>query len=115
MPVITIQLDDDVHRRLKLRAAGANLSMSALVRPLIEDAAYPGGRYVYTSQDELIGISIQTFAIVAELAGAQAPRALEQGLAQARNMLRDRGLLASDLDAAAGTSAVAASRTEDVR
>ena len=115
MPVITIQLDHDVHRRLKLRAAGANLSISAFVRPLIEDAAYPGGRYVYTSQDELIGIAIQTFAIIAELAGAQAPRALEQGLAQARNMLRERGLLGSDLDAVAGTGPVAASRPESVR
>jgi predicted transcriptional regulator len=115
MPVITIRLDDHVHYRLKLRAAGANLSISALIRPLIEDAAYPGGRYVYTSQDELIGIAIQTFAIVAELAGAQAPRALEQGIAQARNMLRERGLLAANIDALAGIDQVGASHREGAR
>lgn len=115
MRVITIRLEEDVYRKLKLRAAGANLSISALIRPLIEDAAYPGGRYVYTSQDELIGIAIQTFAIVAELASAQAPRALEQGIAQARNMLRERGLLSADLDPFAGVGAVAASHPETDR
>jgi len=112
MPVITIRLDDDVHRRLKLRAAGANLSISAFVRPLIEDAAYPGGRYIYTSQDELLGIAIQTFALVAELTGAQAPRALDQGLAHARAMLRERGLLGSDLDPLSGGMHVAAAHPE---
>ena len=93
MSTITIRLDDRLHRRLKLRAAHANLSVAAFLRPLIEDAAYPGGRYVYTGQDELIGIAIQTFSLVAELAAAQSPSILEQGMTNARNMLRERGLL----------------------
>ena len=98
MPVVTIHLDQELHRQLKLRAAGASLSMSALLRPLIEDAAFPGGRYVYTTQDELIGIAIQTFVLVAELAGAQSPTLVERGMANARTMLRDRGLLKPEDD-----------------
>jgi hypothetical protein len=110
--VITIRLDDDVHRHLKFRAAGANLSISAFVRPLIEDAAYPGGRYVYTSQDELLGVAIQTFAILGELGRALAPQALEQGLDNARTMLRERGLLSGDLDSFVGSEPMAAVRQE---
>jgi len=93
MPVITIQLEDELHRRLKRRAANANLSISAFVRPLIEDAAIPGGRYIFTGQDELLGIAIQTFAVLAELASDQSPRVLEMGMANARTLMRDRGLL----------------------
>lgn len=96
MPVITIKLDDELHRRLRLRAAGANLSLSAFLRPLIEDAAYPGGRYVYTVQDELLGIALQSFAILAELANAQSPEVLARGTSKARDLLRDRGLLPDD-------------------
>jgi hypothetical protein len=98
MPVVTIHLDHELHGQLKLRAAGAGLSMSAFLRPLIEDAAFPGGRYVYTTQDELIGIAIQTFVLVAELAGANSPALVERGMANARLMLRDRGLLKPEDD-----------------
>lgn len=98
MPVVTIHLDHELHRQLKLRAGGANLSMSAFLRPLIEDAAFPGGRYVYTSQDELIGIAIQTFMLLAELATAQSPAVVERGMAGARVMLRERGLLKPESD-----------------
>lgn len=113
MPVITILLDDQVHRRLKLRAAGANLSMSAFLRPLIEDAAFPGGRYVYTSQDELLGIAIQTFAFVAELTAAHSSRAFDQGTASARAMLRERGLLVQDDATSARNGSDTALREED--
>lgn len=98
MPVITILLEDELHRRLKLRAAGANLSISAFLRPLIEDAAFPGGRYVYTGQDEILGVAVQTFAIVTELASAQSPEVLERAAGNARRLLRERGLTGSDRD-----------------
>jgi hypothetical protein len=49
------------------------------------------------------------------LAGAQAPRALEQGIAQARNMLRERGLLAANIDSLAGIDQVGASHRESAR
>ncbi|GFZ77899.1 CopG family transcriptional regulator [Sphingobium fuliginis] len=91
MPVITIQLEGELHRRLKRRAATANLSISALVRPLIEDVAI--GRGGYTGQDELMGIAIQTYALVAEMVADRSPQLLARGTANARLLMRDRGLL----------------------
>lgn len=93
MPVITIQLEQELHRRLKRRAATANLSISALVRPLIEDVAIGRGGYIFTGQDELMGIAIQTYALVAEMAADQSPQILSRGTANARLLMRDRGLL----------------------
>jgi plasmid stability protein len=97
MPVISIRLDDELHHRLRLRADGAQLSISALLRPVIADAVYPGGRYLYTSHDELIGIAIQTYAMLVTLARTQSPQAFEEGIAQGRTLLREHGLLPSDL------------------
>ena len=96
MTVMTSRIDDDIYYRLRLRAAGANLSISKFLRPLIEDAAQPGGRYVYTAQDELLAIAMQSFAILAELANAQSPTLLEQAIANGRDLLRGRGLLGPD-------------------
>lgn len=98
MPFITIRLEDDLHRRLRQRAAGANLSISAFLRPLIEDAVYPGGRYIYTTQDELLGVALQTFALVTELAASQSSDVLPRATSSARTLLRDRGLLPSEND-----------------
>ena len=115
MPVVTIRLDHHVHRELKLRAASNNLSISALVRPLVEEAAFPGGRYVYTSQDEVLGVAVQTFALLAELARVQAPDALRQGISSARSMLRERGLLPPDVEPFVGAGTVAATHSESPR
>lgn len=93
MPVISIRIDDDIYYRLRLRAAGANLSISKFLRPLIEDAAQPGGCYVYTAQDELLSIAMQSFAILAELANSQSPKVLERAITNGRELLRGRGLL----------------------
>lgn len=96
MPTMTIRIDDEVYYRLRLRAAGANLSISAFLRPLIRDAAMPGGCYVYTAQDELLGVAIQSFAILAELANAHSPELLERAASNGRELLRGRGLLGPD-------------------
>lgn len=93
MPVMSLRIDDEVYYRLRLRAAGANLSISAFLRPLIRDAAMPGGCYVYTAQDELLSVAMQSFAILAELANAHSPELLEQAVANGRDLLRGRGLL----------------------
>ena len=93
MRTLSIKVDDALHRRLSIRALGANLTMSEFVRPLIEEAAYPGNRYVHSSQDELLSIAIQTFALLAALATESSPQVAERGMADARNLLRERGLL----------------------
>ena len=115
MPVITIQLEERLHRRLKLRAAGAQLSVSAFLRPLIEDAAFPGGRYVYTSQDELLGIAIQIYAMLAEFVSEQSPQALQAGAKLGRDMLRERRLLSPDDDPFVDVGGAARSSGEDGR
>lgn len=97
MRVMTIKVEEALHMRLKLRAAAANLTISEMVRPLLEEAAWPGGRYVFTGQDELLGVAIQTFALVAELTAAQSPSLLERGSFEARRLMRERGLIGSDL------------------
>ncbi|MGE6694387.1 CopG family transcriptional regulator [Sphingobium limneticum] len=98
MRTLSIKVDEALFRKLRLRAYGANLSMSEFVRPLIEEAAHPGRRYVHSSQDELLSVSIQTFAILAVLAAETSPRVVERGMADARHLLRERGLLDPEKD-----------------
>lgn len=93
MRVMSIRLDDELHRKLRRRAYAANLSLSKFLHPLLEDAAFPGGKYVYSGQDELLGIALQTFAILSSVASETSPDAFQRGLAHARDMLSQRGLL----------------------
>ena len=102
MRTLSIRIDDALHRRLRLRAYGANLSVSEFLRPLIEDAAVPGGRYAYTSQDELLGVALQTYALLAEMAAQQSGGIVERALTASRAMLRERGLLDPEEEAASG-------------
>jgi hypothetical protein len=98
MRTLSIKIDEALHRRLRLRAYGANLTISEMVRPLLEEAAYPGSRYVHSSQDELLSVGIQTFAILAALAAETSPRVIERGMDDARHLLRERGLLDPEKD-----------------
>jgi hypothetical protein len=90
---ISVRIDDALYERLNRRAAGADLSFSKFVRSVLEQAADPGGRYIYSSQDEILATCIQIFSIVATATGQQSPKALEQAKADARDMLLKRGLL----------------------
>jgi len=90
---LSVRIDEALYERLLGRAYGANLSLSEFIRRLLQEAAQPGGRYIFTANDELLGIAIQTFALLATLAGEQSPAALEKGTARAREMLDQQGLL----------------------
>jgi hypothetical protein len=90
---ISVRIDDALYERLNRRAAGADLSFSKFVRSVLEQAADPGGRYIYSSQDEILATCIQIFSIVATATGQQSPKALEQAKADARDMFLKRGLL----------------------
>ena len=93
MRVVSVRLDEELYRKLRRRAYAANLSLSRFLQPLLEDAAYPGGKYVYSGQDELLAIAMQTFAILSSVASERSPDAFQRGLAHARDMLDRRGLL----------------------
>lgn len=96
MPKINFRLDGSLHVALMRRARGANLSLSGLVRQLLEQAVDERRRYVFTSQDEILATSIQILSILATSVGQQSPKALEQGMAQARTILAERGLLGGE-------------------
>ena len=90
---LNIRVDASLHERLSRRAHGANLSLSAFIRSVLEQAADPNRRYVFSSQDEILATSIQILTILATTVGRRSPEALEQGMAEARELLRERGLL----------------------
>jgi RHH-type transcriptional regulator, rel operon repressor / antitoxin RelB len=93
---ISVRIDTSLYERLTRRAAGADLSFSTFVRSVLQQAADPGGRYIYSSQDEILATCIQILSIVATATGQQSPNALEKGMADARALLLQRGLLGQD-------------------
>lgn len=96
MASLSLRIDDDLHARLSKRARSVGITVTELVRPLLEQAADPRRGYVYTTQDEILSGVIQTLAIVAASVRKRSPELLEQGMTDARQMLADRGLLASE-------------------
>ena len=95
---ISVRVDDTLYLRLQRRAQGANLSLSDFVRSVLIQAADPRGRYIYSSQDELLGICIQILTLVATSIGERSPQVLERGMADASAVLKERGLLGSEQD-----------------
>jgi len=96
LPKLNFRLDESLHAALRRRALGANLSLSGFIRQLLEQAVDERKRYVFSSQDEILATSIQILSIVATSVGEQSPSALEQGMAQARMILAERGLLGGE-------------------
>jgi hypothetical protein len=93
VPKVNFRLDGSLHAALMRRARGANLSLSGFIRQALEQAVDERKRYVFSSQDEILATSIQILSILATSVGQQSPKALEQGMAQARSILLERGLL----------------------
>lgn len=93
MAHLSIRIDDELHGRLARRARIVGVTITELIRPLLEQAADPRSGYVYTTQDEILSGVVQTLAIVAASVREHSPELLEKGMAEARQMLLDRGLL----------------------
>lgn len=93
MPQINFRADDALAESLQRRAVGANLSLSAYMRRIAEQSVDERQRYVFSSQDEILATAIQILSILATSVGQQSPKALEQGMADARVILAERGLL----------------------
>lgn len=96
MARVTIRIDDALYLRLQRRARSVGVSVAELLRPAIDQAADPRSGYVYTTQDEILSGVIQTLAIVAASIRRRSPETLEEGMADAKQMLSDRGLLPSE-------------------
>ncbi len=95
---ISVRVDSALHDRLNRRAAGADLSLSVFIRSVLEQAADPRGRYIYSSQDEILATCIQILTILGTSVGQRTPDVLQKGMAEARGILRDRGLLDPEAD-----------------
>ena len=93
MAHISIRIDDELHSRLSRRARVVGVTITELIRPLLEQATDARSGYIYTTQDEILSGVLQTLAIVAASIRRGSPEALKEGMADAREMLLDRGLL----------------------
>lgn len=96
MQKINFRIDDRLDRELRRRAFGAGLSVSDFARRALEQAVDERKRYVFSSQDEILATAIQILSIVATSVGERSPKALEQGMAQARAILAERWLLGDE-------------------
>lgn len=95
---VSVRVDDALYQRLQRRALGTNLSLSDFVRSVLVEAADSRGRYIYSSQDELLGIGIQILTLLATSIGSRSPEILERGMQDAKAILRERGLLDPEQD-----------------
>lgn len=93
MTKLNIRVDDALYARLGRRAHGAGLPLSTFCRNVLTQAADPQNRYVFSSNDEILSALIQTLTILATFVGQQSPKALEGGMAEAKELLAERGLL----------------------
>ncbi|MCP3731285.1 CopG family transcriptional regulator [Sphingomonas sp. MG17] len=93
MPVVSIRMDEELHRKLRLRAYGANLSLSKFLQPVLDEAATPGSKYPFSSNDEILAIAIQIFALLSEAALHLSPDLPHKAIGRARVLLAERGLL----------------------
>jgi hypothetical protein len=98
VPRITTRFEESLHERLIERSAALRMRPSTYVRDLVaRDLGLDPGGY-HARFDELHATAIQTLAILAASVGKSAPDMLEQGMADAKDLLRDRGLLDPEAD-----------------
>lgn len=100
MARFTIRLDDALYDRLLEQAARSGITPSAYLRDVLTryEGQDPAG--YHARFDELHATAIQTLAILAASVGRRAPDLLAQGMADARRLLRERGLLDPEQDPA---------------
>lgn len=89
----TIRLDDALLDRIVDQARAAGTTPSAFIRGVLYrfEGSDPGG--YHDRLDEIHATGIQTLAILAKSIGRRTPDVLEEGLGDARRLLKERGLL----------------------
>lgn len=98
MPRLTVRMDEALLNRIVARATGLNISPSFFVREIL--TRDPGIDLLgyHARFDELHATAIQILSILAASIGRATPDALKQGMDDARDLLRDRGLLDPEAD-----------------
>lgn len=102
MVKLNFRIDEELNERLIRRAVAADLSLSEFIRAVLAQAAEPNRGYIFSSKDEILATSIQLLSILVVAVGRRSPEAVEQGMAEARALLAERGLLDPDLEPQAG-------------
>lgn len=93
MARVTIRFKDALYERLVVGARAANTNVADYVRDILD--RYEGmdaGGY-HARFDELHATNIQVFAILAATVGGLHPDLLARGVADARALLLERGLI----------------------
>jgi hypothetical protein len=98
MARITIRLSDELFERLLDQAATLDTTPSGYIRDVLERFEGNDPTGYHARFDELHATAIQTLAILAKSVGVRAPALLEEGLSEARRLLRERGLLDPEHD-----------------
>ena len=98
MARISFRLDDVLYDRVLDQARSKGTTPSAVIRDILEryEGSDPGG--YHDRLDEIHATGIQTLAILAKSIGKRTPEVLEEGLTDARRLLRERGLLDPEQD-----------------
>ncbi|WP_447725502.1 hypothetical protein [Sphingomonas koreensis] len=98
MARITIRLDDALHDRIVDQARSRGTTPSGFIRDILDrfEGSDPGG--YHDRLDEIHATGIQTLAILAKSIGRRTPEVLEEGIGEARRLLKERGLLDPEQD-----------------
>lgn len=93
MARVTIRFKDALYERLVVGARDAQTSVADYVRDILDRYEGTDARGYHGRFDELHATNIQVFAILAAYVSARHPDLLARGVADARTLLLDRGLI----------------------
>ena len=99
MKLISLKIEDDVHRRLRAESKRSGASLSAQVRFALErqaKALEARGGDLDARLDEILSTLLQTYVVLATSVGTRSPAVLEQAHAETKRVLIERGLHAPD-------------------
>ncbi|WHU04268.1 MULTISPECIES: hypothetical protein [unclassified Sphingomonas] len=100
MARFTLRLDDALFDWALDQSRRGGITPSAFIRDVLQRAQGADPGEFHDRLDEIHATGIQTLAILATSIGKRTPETLEEGLREARRLLRERGLLDPEQDQA---------------
>lgn len=96
MPRLTIRLDDELYHRLIDRSRTTGTTPSAYVRDVLVRFEGTDPLGYHGRLNDIDGTTVQILAMLCTWMAEAAPKALQNGMTEARAMLLERGLLAEE-------------------
>ncbi|WDA37035.1 hypothetical protein [Sphingobium sp. YC-XJ3] len=93
MPRVTIRFKDALYERLVVGARASDTTVPDYVRDILNRFEGMDARGYHGRFDEVHATLIQVFAILAASVGTRRPDILQKGMADARLLLLERGLI----------------------